>query len=736
MKQTAWLIILALVPLQSYAKGMKGALKEHQSTLAPTSVKESGGPVAPEVTAAVAVISSSNKNECVQDDQNSIPLSYLSLLLQQQEGQLNVNHDARSNTLRIDAPKMISNCATMLDWGVREQNVAGKPSYVVEVAFKKKGVECTGTPVVCDYQVAKVSDGTFEKFEKKSFPPTLVGFEQCLEFAGVLKDEKIDTKKIYSTPLLQKFPGVKNTADILFVSNGTRSKEGAKFGDFVSINNCDHYENIGAQPVHIVSFQQQEEERRQKEAAEVEKCGDYNRMTTFIDDNTDFKDKLEAIRDNLIVEAAKKAAKNINEGKYDDKDLEVIGDFAKYIVDPRVAQVTRLYQEAQDAKGEEKDRAFQRLADAKKELDALNARPFFVQATNQKLIADGKFEDSKKLYALKVTLDTYSKLGNTINNIKLTPEVANKTVVARRQQYAGEVANENERYEIKQGRVTGTADEFKARMNNLRQWMITRNASFQNEIAKEQARVSQGGACFANSWTTERCVKDSMLRIQQLQKDQAADNEAAQKAMAELDAKQKDYAGLELQGKRYIASKEGTPLPEEPAKEQPGQAGAVVAKDGQNSDGSYNFNYQNGQPQGQPGSPDQQALLQQQAALNAQIQLMQQQMMARSQGQFNYQQSNSMFGQPMYQQPQQQSGGIGGLLSGLFNGGGNANFQANYGYNYGANGCGQFCNQGFNPMMQQQQGYQFNYAGNQMAPNGMMNTMPFYGPNQYNLYPR
>lgn len=746
MNKTAWLIILTLVPLQSYSKGLKSALKEHQSQLAPKAVKESGGSPAPEVTSAVAVIPSSNKMECIQNDQNSMPLSYLTPLLLEQDGKLNVNYDPRTRTLKVDAPKMISNCSTMLDWGVKEQNVGGKHSYVVEVAFKKKGVECTTAtetaPSVCTYQVAKVKDGIFEKFEPKSFPPTLVGFEQCLEYAGVLKDDKIVADKVHQTPLLQKFPGVKESGEVLFVSNGPRSKEGAQFGDFVSINSCDHYENITTTPMHITSLEEEMEAEKQKLKKEVEECGDYKRQFTFLADHPEFGDLLKVSMDNLL-ERAKVAAAKINDGKYDADDLAVMADFSKYIVDEKVANVINLYERAQTAKSPQKEELVAQLVAAKKELNDLNSRPFFVDATNQRLIADGKFDDSKKLHALKVTLDTYSKLGNPINNnVKLTPEIADKTLIALRGNYANEIAAENERYEIKQGRVTGTADAIKQRMNNLRQGMIYNNGRYQQELASEQARVTAPqGACYQNSYTTQRCLQDSMLRIQQIQQEQVAENKKAQEEMTRLEAQHKVFADLELQGKRAIASREGTPMPEAP-KDQ-AQQGAQVIKDGQNPDGSYNFNFNNGQAQ----NPNQQALLQQQAALNAQMQMMQQQMIARSQSQFQYSQQSNMFAQPMmYPQPQQQGGGgIGSLLSGLFGGGGNsginAGFQAQAGYGYGYSPYGGYQPQqafpGYMPQMNAglQPGYSFNYPGNPMM-QPQMSAMPFYGANNFNLYAR
>ena len=190
-------------------------------------------------------------------------------------------------------------------------------------------------------------------------------------------------------------------------------------------------------------------------------------------------------------------------------------------------------------------------------------------------------------------------------------------------------------------------------------------------------------------------------------------------------------------------------MPEEPKAQAPQQGGAQVIKDGQNPDGSYNFNFSAG---GQAQAPNQQALLQQQAAMNAQMQMMQQQMMAQSQGQFQYSQQSNMFAQPMMypQQQQQSSGGLGGLLSGLFGGGSgggnsgmNAGFQAQAGYGYGYSPYGAYrpqqpypvympqMNAGMNP------GYAFNYPGTPgMQQQPQMTTMPFYGANNFNLYAR
>src|SRR5690606_28129568 len=121
-------------------------------------------------------------------------------------------------------------CSSMVEWKLKEQDIQGQKSYVVEAKFRE-GDNCADGK--CSYKVAKVSNGEFQQYEDLSFAPTLKGFEACLQASGVIKDGKVDKKAIYAAPMKETFSNVHQTGKLLFVSNGPQSAMvKAQYGEF------------------------------------------------------------------------------------------------------------------------------------------------------------------------------------------------------------------------------------------------------------------------------------------------------------------------------------------------------------------------------------------------------------------------------------------------------------------------------------------------------------------------
>jgi hypothetical protein len=215
----------------------------------------------------------------------------------------------------------------------------------------------------------------------------------------------------------------------------------------------------------------------------------------------------------------------------------------------------------------------------------------------------------------------------------------------------------------------------------MRSNIQTRNQNFTAEIQEEYARVQQpNGYCYKYWRNTQKCIQDSMERIQELQALLQHYNKVDEERAAEYDAKAREYGDLEVQGRRYVAAQNGEAPPVEtnttttPA----AQDTTVPNSRPQSQDsGVYSFNFN----QGQPGN---QQMYQQQAQMTPQ----------QFQYPMNPNQNNNMF---MQQQPygyQQQYMGQQNFGGGM-----------NYNYNYGSS-------QGFG--YQPQGAYSFNWGGGGM----------------------
>src|SRR5690606_35404769 len=112
----------------------------------------------------------------------------------------------------------------------------------------------------------------------------------------------------------------------------------------------------------------------------------------------------------------------IEEGKYTEEDLRVLGDFEKYIVQPRIENLKLLYAELDGLKGEEQKAKNDEIVAALNELKVLNAKPYFQAIHTQKLINDGRFEDAEKMNTLKLTSNSYQTLGTKRGGVVVTPD--------------------------------------------------------------------------------------------------------------------------------------------------------------------------------------------------------------------------------------------------------------------------------------------------------------------------
>jgi len=560
-----YLIILALVSSPLYAQGLLGSLKDHQGSLTPeTPHKESAPPVQ-----SRSETSSETNGRCEQNDQTSMPLAYATSLIQDANPRFNVDFNPRTGKMSVGSKSMISNCSSMVEWKLKEQDIQGQKSYVVEAKFRE-GDNCADGK--CSYKVAKVSNGEFQQYEDLSFAPTLKGFEACLQASGVIKDGKVDKKAIYAAPMKETFSNVHQTGKLLFVSNGPQSAMvKAQYGEFDLINKCDHYEAFHPDIKQLLSYEDERRMKLDEEANKLKDCGvdEYDKLIGFIEKYEEYSTILGSVRDELILEAVKKSAKNIEEGKYTDEDLKILADFEKYIVTPKIEEATRLYNQMTSLEGDAKRAKQAELKVLLDEIKALNNKPYFQLAHTQKLINDGKFEEAEKMNGLKISLDNYSKLGSKQGNVLITPDVAIISVVRAKDEFAKASIIEQERYQVRTGQITGQSDYYRNLSKRLENSIQVRTQNFRTEMQNEYARVQPGGYCYAYFRNTQKCIEDSLERIQQLQNLMNHYNKIDAERITEYNEKAEDYAKLEAEGRRYVAGINGEVIEEAPRTQEP-----------------------------------------------------------------------------------------------------------------------------------------------------------------------
>jgi hypothetical protein len=697
MKKMPW-FLLACISLPSYSQSILNTLNEYQDSLEPESSTNGAPSVKKPGTEVVSTSESSavGSGKCEENDQKSLPLSYVTSLIQSKNAMLDVSYDPRKAVLQVSAPDMISNCSSMLEWKLKEQEIGEKKAYAVEVKIKN-GEDCTIEG--CEYKVAKVEGGTFKEWEKIRLKPTLKGFEECLGKSGVIENGKVRASALYTAPILEKFPDVIDSGKVLFVSHGPSSALiKPKYGKFDTIDKCDYYENINPKPKMILSLRDEEQSRLDEEASKLKSCSinEYSKVADFIERYESYASELGQVRDKLILEASKKAAKAIEDGKYTEDDFKVMHDFDKYIVQPRIARIRELYNQLQTVENEaDKSAIMGQIKPLLAELKTLNAKPYFLAAHTLKLIKNGQFEEAEKLNTTKLLLDAYSKVGTKSGNTVVTPEVAASRVLKSREKFAIDLETEKETYAIRTGEVTGKSDYYKSMAGSMRYNIQLRTQNYNEEIMDEYSRVQPNGYCYKYFRNTQKCIQDSMERIQELQAQLQHYNKIDSERAAEYDEKAKEYGKLEAEGRRYVAAQNGEEVPEEkPADEEEAKPADTTRPTRRTSNGTYTFDYNPNQ-----GMPQSQG--QQQMGMPSPMNMGQSGMFQQP---YNPYQSYGSYGQQQPFMGQQAYGGMGAHGSyGGYPGSGSYNFQwgggaqqpgySGYGYgqqpSYGGSGYGQ-----------------------------------------------
>ena len=344
-------VMLSVLTIPAYAQSILGSLEKYQNEIRPKTVS-SGSSTSTEVKVD-PVIKTRSSGACTEKVQTSLPLAYITALIMEKDGKLEIQHDSRNGKLSVKSGDMIGNCSSMIEWVPNVRVVDEKKIYSIEAKIKE-GENCVDG--LCSYDVAKVEKGQFKDFEKIKMAPTMQGFESCLEKSGVLVEGKVVPEAIYPSAVSEKFDGYKESGEVLFVSHGPASKLVKPKYDknFVEIDQCDHYEKITAEGIVLQSLGEEERDRILSEKEKIKTCGEYHKISDFMEMYQGYSEDLNGIRDNLIIEAMKKASKAVTDGKYTEEDLKTIADFAKYVVQPKIDLANILYTEAEGLEGEDK----------------------------------------------------------------------------------------------------------------------------------------------------------------------------------------------------------------------------------------------------------------------------------------------------------------------------------------------------------------------------------------------
>ncbi len=281
--------------------------------------------------------------------------------------------------------------------------------------------------------------------------------------------------------------------------------------------------------------------------------------------------------------------------------MKVVSDFERYIVEPKRRELAELFTSMENLEGTELQAARARMQTVRTELEAFARAPYFQRAHVEKLIAKGMFADAERMEGIRIGITESAKIGKREGNVTVTPDMARVRVATARGELAERLVTARENYDIRTGVTTGMAQTYRDLSTAMQRNIARRTQNYTQEIQAEYARVQQGGYCYRYFRNTQRCIQDSLQRIQELQAAMTHYNQIDQARAAEYNQKATQYATMENEGRRYIATQNG----EAPPADQPVDTTVVP----QRSEDPSLAQGQPMQPGMQPGMNGQQSMM-------------------------------------------------------------------------------------------------------------------------------
>jgi len=570
-----------------------------------------GTPTRVQTPSVPSVTSSASTANCPSSGQTTIPLNFVSAMLRTKGASLQLMHDPAQSRLNVRGGDFLANCNGMLEWGLRTPTT-DFPQYVVELKIKSCGSES------CEYTVMEKNDAGEQVEKKITVKPDFSGFQQCLKDTGVMKDNgSVDAAKMVIRDLDVSFDGVETSGNVWF---GSHLPLASAVYKKQAENGCYYLEDVRQGGFAVYSSEDSERMRLDEQAQLICESGNYRHIADFLDRYGQYSVTLGAIRDELILKDYKDLAEKIRKGdKLETLDYSVIGDFQRYIVDPLTTRIADLHQRIGGLpNGAERRAREEELRGLMRQLASYRSSPFVSPADLDKLMAKGLFDEAEQVNVVHLTAHHYGRLGATDGGVLVTPRVVRERISADKQRFQQNLVARKEQYNIKTGRVTGRSDEYASLAAQHRRNIEIRTRNFQAEINEEAARITQpNGYCFKYFRNTQRCVQDSLQRIQELRSVLQQYNNADAKIASDLEEKARMYRGWEQEGERYIARQNGSEEEREPSREERQQTSRSPSVEAPRADrsgeeqqnGPYTFQFNNPQqqmPTQMPNMPGQQ----------------------------------------------------------------------------------------------------------------------------------
>lgn len=573
-----------------------------------------------------------------RDKQSSIPLSFFSNLLINNGENYQMTYDKDKKSMRIDFGEMMTACNDKFNFVKRS---AGE-KYYIELKLKN-GV-------------------SFEDFQKCTLEKT---------------ENEYKTERV-----VINFNEVKPDQEIVFLSNGPYASKYPRH-KMIKIEGCQMIEQFDN--YRIVALEKDSDYiNKQDQVAKICESNDYKEILSNINQFEDFGGVLQKVAAGLIDEKVKEAASKILDKKLDQVDFDVFDDFEKYVLDPKIEEIERVYSELMllEVNSSAYDKKKRELDKLKRELAKYSRAPYPDNKVRSILLADGYFSEEALIFKINTKVATTRMIFNKQDDVVIDPARAEDILDTQVADHNAFLDQSRKEFRIRKGEITGESQKYFEIAESFEQQLEDETQGYQEGMAllnrKKQECAREAMTFFGyNAKKHQECVESKDRFMNEFTKIYQANREGLQKEINEYLKQGNHYYALEAEARGEV----------------PKKTDKVVPSD---NTPKYSFNYGEAYAQ---AFPQQQNQGQNPQLTQQQMQWYQQQQQMRVPPQYqNLAQNNWNPQMSMQQYAMQNPGWRGGMLS-------------TPGLNYQQNGS--FMNQGFNQMPGV---YSFNYGNNARMP--------------------
>lgn len=444
--------------------------------------------------------------------QKSVPLSYLSGMLMNTGENFKLDYDQDRRSLRFDFGEMMTGCNDQYNFV--KKSVGDK--YYIELRLK---------------------DGvSFEDFQK------------CTS-----------EKDFVTERVVVNFKDVQPNQEIVFLSNGPYASKYQRH-KLIKIDGCQVTEQIDNHK--IVALEKDEEYlSKQQKAAAICESGNLDEimgnLALLEELGIDVQKITDGLHDQKVIEAADKIRSKDLSGI----DFEVFSDFEKYVIDPKVAEIEKVFSQLMllEVNSSAYDKKKRELDALKRDLAKYSREPYPGSKVRSALLAEGYFSEEALIFKINTKIATTRMIFNKQDGQVIDPAGAQDILNSQIASHNSFLDQSRKEHRIRKGEITGESDKYFDIASSFQRQLEDETQGYQEGMTllnrKMQECGQEASGFFGyNQKKHQQCIESKQRFMDQFKKIYAQNREGLQKEIDTYLEQGDHYAALEAEARGEVPS--------------------------------------------------------------------------------------------------------------------------------------------------------------------------------------